>query len=714
MHARCRAFEWSSSPLGPAEQWPRSLKTAAGMTLAAAYPTLLMWGESLIQIYNEPLSDLIGDRHPGALGAPGKETWPEGWFSHSEIYRSVFEGKTATIKETRYPLVRNSGSGDLEDAYITITFSPVRGDDDMVTGILVTLIETTALVSAKKLVENQKHEVQQRKAESDFISEIFKQSPSFMAVTRGPYHVFDYANDSFINLFGRPVLHRPIVSVLPELMEQGFVTILDKVYTSGIPYIGRETEIIIQDAFTQVNVPRYFNFIYQPLREADDECVGIVMQGFEITAQVKAKLALERLLQESEQDRIALLDANTKLENQQLELEAQTAELNELNAVLLSTEGRLRDVFEQAPLPIAVLAGPDHVYTIVSPMYAKQIAINRPIIGRSVRDVFPESAYQDFINLMDRAYNNNEAVFDQERRVLLDPEDDSGVPKELFYNVGYQPLIDNHGDVYAIVSVTIDITAHIATQREIEAARVAAEEARQEAEAANQAKAEFLANMSHELRTPLNAIAGYADLLLLGVRGPLSEEQDADIARIKRNGQLLLSLINDILNFAKLEAGYVEYHIERVSVASLLADLEVFAAPQIAVGGIQFKCSNSGNRYNVFADREKAQQILLNLVTNAIKYTDRGGSIIVSADISGERVEIHVHDTGRGITIEQQNKIFDPFVQLDRHLTMTSQQGVGLGLAISRDLARGMGGDISVTSEVGVGSTFTVTLPLMV
>jgi PAS domain S-box-containing protein len=256
-----------------------------------------------------------------------------------------------------------------------------------------------------------------------------------------------------------------------------------------------------------------------------------------------------------------------------------------------------------------------------------------------------------------------------------------------------------------------DVARRVGTALDNARRYAAAEAARASAEAANAAKSQFLATMSHELRTPLNAIAGYADLLLLGVRGDLDAGQRADVERIKRSGQHLLALINDILNFAKLEAGQIQYHLEPVPVRRLLEDLETLVAPQVAARRLRYETRLApGTDATVLADGEKAQQVLLNLVTNALKFTEPGGAVTVSFDVAGDVVRVHVQDTGRGIPREQQSRIFEPFVQVDRHLTPVSLQGVGLGLAISRDLARGMGGDLLVASVDGVGSTFTLVL----
>jgi signal transduction histidine kinase len=235
-------------------------------------------------------------------------------------------------------------------------------------------------------------------------------------------------------------------------------------------------------------------------------------------------------------------------------------------------------------------------------------------------------------------------------------------------------------------------------------------QAEQEALAASRAKSEFLASMSHELRTPLNAIGGYAELLALGVRGSLNADQAQDVARIRRSQKHLLTLINDVLNFAKVDAGQAEYRLTAVPVDEALKDTESMIAPQILAKGLRYQYKGAGRTESVLADPEKMQQIVLNLLSNAVKFTETGGSITVSATPRGNCIEIAVKDTGVGIAGEKIDKVFDPFVQAGRQLNQPAQ-GVGLGLAISRDLARAMKGEITLESAVGKGSTFTLTLP---
>jgi signal transduction histidine kinase len=247
-------------------------------------------------------------------------------------------------------------------------------------------------------------------------------------------------------------------------------------------------------------------------------------------------------------------------------------------------------------------------------------------------------------------------------------------------------------------------------RREAELARAEAERRRKEAEAANRAKSEFIASMSHELRTPLNAIGGYVELLTMGIRGPLTDAQREDLRRIDQNQSVLLALINDALNFAKLEAGHIEFELSDVPLDESLGAMEAFVMPQLRARSLRYDYMPVDPAVTVYADREKLQQIVLNLLTNAIKYTPANGAIRLSVTDAADSVSIHVRDTGRGIAAEKLEQIFVPFVRLDSGYARATE-GTGLGLAISRDLARAMGGDLTASSTLDEGSTFTLRLP---
>ncbi len=218
--------------------------------------------------------------------------------------------------------------------------------------------------------------------------------------------------------------------------------------------------------------------------------------------------------------------------------------------------------------------------------------------------------------------------------------------------------------------------------------------ARDEAERANRAKSDFLRVMSHELRSPLNAIDGHAALLADEIHGPVTPAQSEALSRIRRSGRALLTLINDLLSYARLEAGRMEFSIEPVPLHALLSQMEGFVAPRMREGTLTYRYVPCSAGVRIDADPDKLQQVLINLLTNAAKFTPAGGKVTlgVDRDVSDGWVRIHVADTGVGIEEDRLATVFEPFVQVDASHTRR-REGAGLGLAISRDLTRGMGGD---------------------
>lgn len=272
-------------------------------------------------------------------------------------------------------------------------------------------------------------------------------------------------------------------------------------------------------------------------------------------------------------------------------------------------------------------------------------------------------------------------------------------------NVVITALRNAEGELVGFAKVTRDLTERRLTeQRAIDDARRVAE-----VEAANRAKSEFLTSLSHELRTPLNAIGGYTELLALGVRGPVNDAQKKDLERIRQSQQHLLILVNDLLNYTRLEGGGIEYRLESVPIGDALDSMEAMIRPQAEAKDLSFEVTSCPPDTAVSADAARLQQILLNLVSNAVKFTPAGGRVSVSCTSAGEQLVLRVADTGPGIPAAERETIFEPFTQPGRSYT-SPQEGVGLGLAISRELARAMGGDLTVSSTARAGATFELTL----
>ena len=277
----------------------------------------------------------------------------------------------------------------------------------------------------------------------------------------------------------------------------------------------------------------------------------------------------------------------------------------------------------------------------------------------------------------------------------------SALEQELQHQQLYEQATELEAQSEALHELNVELTRR---SEELDRQRAAADEA-------NRAKSTFLAVMSHELRTPLNAISGYTQLLEMEVQGPLTEQQRESLSRIDRSQRHLLRLINDVLNLARIEAGRLEYRSERVPLREVVTNVMPLVERQLATRGMRAEIAVPPD-LAARADREKVQQILINLLGNAVKFTDDGGSVRVEAQAGegGSTVHLRVRDTGWGIDPAMLARVFEPFVQVDASRTRASQ-GTGLGLAISRDLARGMGGELSAESVPGSGSVFTLTLP---
>jgi PAS domain S-box-containing protein len=362
--------------------------------------------------------------------------------------------------------------------------------------------------------------------------------------------------------------------------------------------------------------------------------------------------------------------------------------------------------FAQAPVAIAVLRGPDHTFASCNRAYGA-LAGHRQLVGRSVREAFPELDVETIYQLLDEVYATRAPHVINEFPI----HGDESHGLEIYYNFVYQPLTDPDGSVTGIAVIATDVTELVVARNSAEQASVSAEIARLAAEQASEAKSKMLATLSHEMRTPLNAIAGYTQLLGAGVRGPVTSAQMDDLHRIRQSQLHLTSVVNSVLRHAKLGAAQRVSEVDNVPVPEVCAAVESLVMPQMREKGLTFSFTSNAPDLFARADVVKLRQIVLNLLSNAVKFTAEGGHVSVTCDAGDQAgtVAVRVADTGIGIAEDHLVKIFEPFVQVG--VPVPADEGVGLGLWISRDLARAMGGDLTVESVLGQGSAFTLTLP---
>lgn len=651
MAERCRSYDWSTTPLGPIDQWPASLRSAASIVLRSGFPSILVWGPELVQIYNDAYVKLIGLKHPEALGIPTHQCWPEIRQIQEPIFERVFRGETVNLKDAHYVLDRN---GIPEDAYFDASFVPVLLDSGRVGGSLSTLFETTERVKARA-------DAVRGAAE---LSAVIRSIPE--AVYIGTHEGFTIVNDA--------ALAEAHCSSLEELNQRRAVITADvrpRDAATGLPTEALQRpfmralngESVIQDILLldrRTREDRYVRSAAGPVI-VDGEVVAAVAINTDITDHV----ASERLANERAA-RLALA----------MDGAAQGSWSIDLGTQLRTHDARSNEIFGR-PAEDCLL-GMDDWEKCIHPedRAAVSAALSKAIeeLGRysiEYRVVWPDGTIRWVGSL---------------GQVLAAPD----------------------GSAARVVGTLQDITERREAAAERERLFQLEQEARLEAEAANQAKSDFLAVMSHELRTPLNAIGGYAELMELGIRGPVTPDQRADLARIQTAQRHLLGLVTDVLNFVRVDRGSVEYKLADVSIEDVLARVEALIRPQFQSKGVAYSPAHCAG-LRALADEEKLGQILVNLLTNAMKFTPSGGSVTVVCTTADGATLIEISDTGIGVDESKLESIFEPFVQVNQQLARSSG-GVGLGLAISRELARGMGGDLTVRSVVGQGSTFTLRL----
>ena len=363
----------------------------------------------------------------------------------------------------------------------------------------------------------------------------------------------------------------------------------------------------------------------------------------------------------------------------------------------------------RSPLPFAITRGAEHTLVYANAAFCRVAGIANSEAPRvPIATVFTGAEGRALSALLDRASRD---------RVELDERIDPSSEKASGWQCVVWPVTADDGKADALGIEMLESSSSDATnelQRQIaEQMLLGALRERglaDDAETAERAKTAFLRAMSHELRTPLNAIGGYIDILDMGLRGPVTEDQHADLARVRTNQLHLAALITEILNFARVGSGSVAYAVSDVNGCDALKHAIELIEPLIAQQGLVFDGVSGDPSLVACADPEKVTQILVNLLSNAMKFTPAGGRISAECGVMNDAVTLSISDTGAGIPAEKLETIFEPFVQLKESLS-DREGGIGLGLSISRDLARAMKGDLTVESTEGKGTRFTLSLP---
>jgi len=500
---------------------------------------------------------------------------------------------------------------------------------------------------------------------------LFEQAPGFIAVLHGPEHVFTLCNAAYQALIGktREVIGRTVADAIPEAREQGFLALLDDVIVSGVPYVGRRIPFIPVDVAGAASEPRYLDFVYQPILDASGKPTGVFVEGHDVTDQVES----ERQLKLAAQHR----DAQARIFD-----------------IVLSSIQDFAYTFDRA-----------HRFTYCNRALLELLGMQlHEVVGKSFLDLPYERG------LAQRLCDEIEKVFTSRFQVVGETYYKSPTGSDGYFEYIFNPVLSPEGDVVAVAGSTRDITQRMNQERRLADLIESERTARSDAERASRMKDDFLATLSHELRTPLNAILGWAEVLR---SGKLSQEKMQDgLERIARNSRVQAQLIADLLDVNAIVTGKVHLNLERIQLQTPL--LAAFDSVRLDASnkGVALVLSKLDGERELLADSGRLQQVFSNVLTNALKFTEAGGSVDVSADFSEDRVVVVFADTGIGIKPDFLAHLFERFSQADSTSTR-GYGGLGLGLSICKSLVELHNGQIVATSPgPGKGSTFSVTLPL--
>ncbi|MFC0408725.1 response regulator [Roseomonas elaeocarpi] len=673
--AQVRAFDWEATALGLPGRWPQALKTLVAVLTAAQQPMFVVWGPDHTLIYNEPYTQVLGRKHPDALGRSFLEVWSEIRADLEPLFEEVFvHERPVHADDITLMMERN---GHREETHFAFSYTPVRDDTGKVAGFFCACLETTKQVFAERrqrfrlAMEEGLHGLE---TPDEIVGATTRLLGRYLGVSRVGFGIVEPGDESVALRTTHAEGVARLEGVFPlgdfgpgviAALRAGNTVVRPDVQAGheGRPGLWEQLETRAYVAVPLIRDGRFRNVLYVNHREprdwsADDRTM------IEHTAE-RIWEALERVRAE---------------------------------AALRASEAHLAGLFAQTGAGFAettidgrFLAANDH--------YCELLAVPRErLLGTRLRDVLHPEDAASTLEMLERVAGSR-LPGSAEARVL---RGDGG---EVWINNTVSLIsLPNKDDTLLLVA--LDITERRRFEAELAAARDAAEEA-------NRAKSTFVANMSHELRTPLSAIIGYSEMLQEELADEGAGRFVADAGKIESSARHLLGLINDMLDLSKIESGKMEVFAEPIEIEAMARDVASTAETLVRRKRNRLVVDLAPELGTMRSDVTKIRQILLNLLSNAAKFTEDGAvtlSVARSGEGAGAEIVFSVADQGIGMTAEQLGRLFQRFTQADASTTRRFG-GTGLGLSITKAFTTMLGGTIAVESTPGEGSRFTVRLP---
>ena len=701
------SLDWSATSLGPIDGWPQVIKTTVGLILQSPVPIVTLWGEDGVMIYNDAYAGFAGNRHPQILGAKVLDAWPEAADWNREVMAKVFhDGGKLSFGDQSLTLNRH---GKPAEAWMNLDYSPVLNDDGTRAGVIAIVVETTAKVRAERQLIGERERLRQ----------MFDTAPGFTALLEGPDHRFVMANKAYRDLVGgRDVVGKKVADALPEVSEQGFIDLLDKVAASRESYVGRAVPVRLTRKDGK-DEERFVDFVYQPTLGSDGEVTGIFIEGYDVTEHKRSealRIAHNEVLEH------AILDQPLE---QTLEGLIRTVEKHSdsgvLGSILLLDDKGTHLLQGAAPsLPQAyneaihgIEIGPKvgscgTAASTGQPVFVSDIATDP--LWADFKDLAMEHGLRACWSIPIRsgsgAILGTFAMYHREPREPV--EDDLQLVQLITQTAAL--VIERKRAENKLRELNETLEARVVTEI---AERRAAEVALQRAQKL-EAIGKLTGGVAHDFNNLLQIISGNLQLLGSDVPGnPRAERRLANaMAGVNRGAKLA----SQLLAFGRRQP--LEPKV--VNIGRLVAGMEDLLRRSIGEA-VEMEAVVSGGLWNAFVDPTQIENALLNLAINARDAMDAVGKLTIevrnahldheyaqqNSDVKpGQYVMIAVTDTGAGIPPEIVEQVFEPFFT-----TKPEGKGSGLGLSMVYGFVKQSGGHVKIYSEVGQGTSVKIYLP---
>ncbi len=704
-----RAIDWRTTPLGAPEHWPANLRLLIPVMLASRFAMRVLWGPELIMLYNDSYRPVLGaSKHPAAMGAPTQASFAELWDTVGPMFERVLAGEAIALTDAMLPLDRN---GYMEECYFTLSYSPIAGDDGLTAGVLGVIHETTERVLGNRRLRTLRE--LSGAAASRLAPEACRIAISALSQNTHdlPFALLYLVDDATDRAVLAGVAGLPASTELaPGEVELGDAP--GAIWPFAAASRDHRSQLVALEGDTRAGMyvervtQAYVAPMYQP--NAVRPCAFVV-------AGVNPRRRLDapyRVFLELATDQIARSIASALADEQRVRLLAHER----------LVEDRLRTLFHEAPAAIAVLRGPTLVFELTNQLYCNMVG-RSDLLGLAGRDALPEPTNPQIWDAYDHVYATGVPFVGHELPASFGAGVNHGAVQR-FVNVVAQPMYDLEHRIEGVMIFAVEITDQVVARRAEAAARAIAEAgraerallleseraAREQAERSNRAKDEFLAIVSHELRNPLSAILGWTGLLR---SGELTDDKRARaLETIERNALNQSQLIDDLLDVSRIVAGKLRLEVSAVRIDDILHAALDSARPAIDAKQLRVTTVLDTTHVALMGDATRLQQVVWNLLTNATKFTPKGGSISIVLRRIDSTIQLEVGDSGTGIAPDLLPFVFDRFKQADSTTTRATG-GLGLGLSISKSIVEMHGGTIAARSPgVHQGATFVVNLPI--